>query len=349
MGRKKKKPSKPWCWYCNREFDDEKILIQHQKAKHFKCHVCHKKLYTGPGLTIHCMQVHKEQIDKIPNALPNRNSVDIEIYGMQGIPEHDLLTHESGSKGGGDVGSSNSSIATASLPSVPPVLPTSGYPAAPGGLLPTSVPPGLPPMSGFPPGMGLPFNPMMPPPGLPPSTTIPGAPFINTRVPPPSLPPGFPPHVGLIPPPTSSASATSASNNNIPSQHPPPPVAFQMNLPRKPLFPAAASALLSQSAPSMNNGTTIASGASSISSHAVLSRPAVSGQQPPQTIPTPSAPTGSLVPPTNSTARIVHPAEDLSLEEHRARQLRYHKRETADADERLNSSSSVAFGVMSQS
>ncbi|EDW28739.1 GL18782 [Drosophila persimilis] len=49
MGRKKKKASKPWCWYCNREFDDEKILVQHQKAKHFKCHICHKKLYTGPG------------------------------------------------------------------------------------------------------------------------------------------------------------------------------------------------------------------------------------------------------------------------------------------------------------
>lgn len=45
--------------YCNRDFDDEKILIQHQKAKHFKCHICHKKLYTGPGLAIHCMQVRK--------------------------------------------------------------------------------------------------------------------------------------------------------------------------------------------------------------------------------------------------------------------------------------------------
>ena len=43
--------------YCNRDFEDEKVLIQHQKAKHFKCHICHKKLYTGPGLAIHCMQV----------------------------------------------------------------------------------------------------------------------------------------------------------------------------------------------------------------------------------------------------------------------------------------------------
>lgn len=70
--------------YCNREFEDEKILIQHQKAKHFKCHICHKKLYTGPGLSIHCMQVHKETIDKVPNSLPNRSNVDIEIYGMEG-------------------------------------------------------------------------------------------------------------------------------------------------------------------------------------------------------------------------------------------------------------------------
>jgi hypothetical protein len=101
MGRKKKKQSKPWCWYCNREFDDEKILIQHQKAKHFKCHICHKKLYTGPGLSIHCMQVHKQTIDKVPNALPNRSNIEIEIYGMEGIPEQDLKDHER-QKGGAE-------------------------------------------------------------------------------------------------------------------------------------------------------------------------------------------------------------------------------------------------------
>ena len=57
MGRKKRKFVKPWCWYCNREFEDEAVLIQHQKARHFKCHVCHKKLFTDPGLAIHMMQV----------------------------------------------------------------------------------------------------------------------------------------------------------------------------------------------------------------------------------------------------------------------------------------------------
>ncbi|TPP57094.1 hypothetical protein FGIG_05382 [Fasciola gigantica] len=94
MGRKKRKQLKPWCWYCNREFDDEKILIQHQKAKHFKCPFCHRKLFTGPGLSIHCNQVHKEKLDKIPNALPNRTSTVIDIYGMVGVPEVDLIEHE---------------------------------------------------------------------------------------------------------------------------------------------------------------------------------------------------------------------------------------------------------------
>ena len=54
-----------FCPSIYREFDDEKILIVHQKAKHFKCHICHKRLYTGPGLAIHCMQVHKEKMDKV--------------------------------------------------------------------------------------------------------------------------------------------------------------------------------------------------------------------------------------------------------------------------------------------
>lgn len=86
--------------YCNREFDDEKILVQHQKAKHFKCHICHKKLYTGPGLSIHCMQVHKETIDKVPNSFPNRSNIEIEIFGMDGIPPEDLKEHEKQKTGG---------------------------------------------------------------------------------------------------------------------------------------------------------------------------------------------------------------------------------------------------------
>ncbi|CAG0900982.1 unnamed protein product [Cyprideis torosa] len=142
MGRKKKKQSKPWCWYCNRDFEDEKILIQHQKAKHFKCHICHKKLYTGPGLSIHCMQVHKETIDKVPNALPHRSNIEIEIYGMEGIPDDDLREHER--KSHGDSGGKDNS-------------PAARVPPMPG-----------PPMTGWGPHPGY-GGPMMP--GQPPLTT----------------------------------------------------------------------------------------------------------------------------------------------------------------------------------
>ncbi|XP_020700350.1 protein SUPPRESSOR OF FRI 4 isoform X2 [Dendrobium catenatum] len=93
MGKKKKRPSKVWCYYCDREFDDEKILVQHQKAKHFKCHVCHKKLSTAGGMAIHVLQVHKESVTKVPNAKAGRESTEIEIFGMQGIPPDILAAH----------------------------------------------------------------------------------------------------------------------------------------------------------------------------------------------------------------------------------------------------------------
>lgn len=33
------------------------------------------------------MQVHKETIDKIPGAVQGRDSIDVEVYGMEGIPQ----------------------------------------------------------------------------------------------------------------------------------------------------------------------------------------------------------------------------------------------------------------------
>ena len=40
-------------------------------------------------------QVHKETIDKVPNSQPSRGNIEIEIYGMEGIPDADLKAHES--------------------------------------------------------------------------------------------------------------------------------------------------------------------------------------------------------------------------------------------------------------
>lgn len=48
------------------------------------------------------MQVHKEAIDKVPNSLPNRSNIEIEIYGMEGIPSQDLKDHERQKTGNGN-------------------------------------------------------------------------------------------------------------------------------------------------------------------------------------------------------------------------------------------------------
>jgi len=44
------KLERPWCYYCERDFDDLKILISHQKAKHFKCDRCGRRLNTAGGM-----------------------------------------------------------------------------------------------------------------------------------------------------------------------------------------------------------------------------------------------------------------------------------------------------------
>lgn len=85
--------ARPWCYYCERDFDDLKILINHQKAKHFKCERCGRRLNTAGGLSVHMSQVHKENLSAVDNALPNRAGLDIEIFGMEGIPEDIVQAH----------------------------------------------------------------------------------------------------------------------------------------------------------------------------------------------------------------------------------------------------------------
>jgi hypothetical protein len=65
MGRKssKRASDKPsddvidmFCYYCDREFDDDNVLIEHQKARHFKC-MCGKRMATAQSLSVHMIQV----------------------------------------------------------------------------------------------------------------------------------------------------------------------------------------------------------------------------------------------------------------------------------------------------
>lgn len=89
MGRKKRKLDlelKPFCYYCDREFSDEKVLLQHQKAKHFKCLICDRKLDLANSLAVHMMQVHKSNLKAVPNSLPKRSNPELNIRGMNGVP-----------------------------------------------------------------------------------------------------------------------------------------------------------------------------------------------------------------------------------------------------------------------
>jgi len=187
MGKKKKRKleNKPYCWYCTRDFDDEKILIQHQKAKHFKCHICHKKLTTAGGMVIHVYQVHKENITKVPNAKPGRDSIVYEIYGMEGIPDEN-----------GIIPNENNPVDPSSLTNINPPVGTTpnqnqpGIPITPPSLLTQPILGGPPP-----PILGMP-----PPPwvsqGLPPwgMNQMAGPPLMNPSLGPPPSNPLFPIH-----------------------------------------------------------------------------------------------------------------------------------------------------------
>jgi len=133
------------------------------------------------------MQVHKETIDKVPAALPGRDSIEIEVFGMQGIPDD---AFQGGRKGQGSDEPS---------PKLPRLSAASLLPAA----MPPGFPPGMPPVPpGMPPGppqfMVPPYG-MMPPHFAP--AVPPGMPSIYNRPPmsmpqlqpPRQLPPQLPP------------------------------------------------------------------------------------------------------------------------------------------------------------
>ncbi|KAH9838939.1 BUB3-interacting and GLEBS motif-containing protein [Teratosphaeria destructans] len=102
MGKKKRGPpldeilQRPWCYYCEKDFDDLNILLNHQKAKHYKCTNCGRRLNTIGGLKVHMNQVHKEEIHEVDNALPNRKEIvpGLEIFAMEGIPDDVMRAHK---------------------------------------------------------------------------------------------------------------------------------------------------------------------------------------------------------------------------------------------------------------
>ncbi|XP_031392445.1 protein SUPPRESSOR OF FRI 4 isoform X1 [Punica granatum] len=249
MGKKKKRASsKVWCYYCDREFDDEKILVQHQKAKHFKCHACHKKLSTASGMAIHVLQVHKESVTKVPNAKPGRDSTEIEIYGMQGIPPDVLAAHYGEDEE--ETPQKLPKVEPRATPIAPPVVPGLGgaYPPQPtlGPRQPIYNPSVSIPSSGW-------SVPPRPQPWFPPYTAASVPPPVAALAPAPSGPmqqqPLFPVQAAMAPaPPSTFQSSPQITPPGLPSSTNALPVS-------QPLFPVGSSTNMpSQSVPFTTSG-----------------------------------------------------------------------------------------------
>ncbi|UZJ52605.1 hypothetical protein CBS101457_001925 [Exobasidium rhododendri] len=254
MAKKKKEPRlEAWCWYCDRDFEDDKVLLNHQKAKHYRCPYCPRRLNTAGGLTVHLHQVHKAEPTKIENALPGRETFDIEIYGMVGIPEADLAewkARRGNTQGQGSGGPSLKRQKVENVALTPEQLKAqleahkalmSGKAPPPGAVAGQfhSFTPGVPPpMYGYPPtgpppgGFGGPPPPFYnrppppmfhrPPPGMAPPSAGPYSgppPALYSSGPPPALyssgPP--PPLIGMPPP---SSSSMNIPHITLPSTNP---------------------------------------------------------------------------------------------------------------------------------
>uniref|UniRef100_A0A673N504 BUB3-interacting and GLEBS motif-containing protein ZNF207-like n=1 Tax=Sinocyclocheilus rhinocerous TaxID=307959 RepID=A0A673N504_9TELE len=322
MGRKKKKQLKPWCWYCNRDFDDEKILIQHQKAKHFKCHICHKKLYTGPGLAIHCMQVHKETIDAVPNAIPGRTDIELEIYGMEGIPEKDIQDRrrvleqksqesqkkkqdqdDSDEDDDDDEAGPSSFQQPASQPQaayMPPMTQAGMHPGPQAQGMPRAGYAGMPPMlTGIPPMI----------PGMPP--VMPLIIFLFLGMPPHVARPGMPPMAPAAP----ITAPRMASRPAVPATQ---------SAASKPLFPSAVQAqqtVLGLSSTTSDSPKVTFPAYTQPSSTPSVAASSSTVAKPPATVTSKPAILTTLI----AAIVLLHPDEDISLEERRAQLPRYQR------------------------
>jgi len=182
MGKKKggatitQQSNRPFCYFCDRTFNDESVLIQHQRAKHFRCQECDNDAIRGKcesvqGLIVHTLKIHAKSLAKVPNALPGRSSPGLNVYGMDGIPAEFLS--ERGIEQHVPIGKAEPP------PPAPPEPVAIGFPAMPGmpPMPDMSVGP-APSLEGF--QQFLAAQKLPPPPGMdfsmPPPVPLPGAP-----------------------------------------------------------------------------------------------------------------------------------------------------------------------------
>ncbi|KAI8105099.1 hypothetical protein M9435_000270 [Picochlorum sp. BPE23] len=222
MVRKRKKVEvvKPWCFYCDREFNQEADLFTHQKSKHFKCPNCTKRLGSPRALSIHCLQVHKTGIQEIPEAKEGRKDPKWEIVGSVGIPPGMVRGGPVPPRGGGPLPASHTHVGSGPTAAVRPRLAYPPYPSGGGVMMPP------PPVYG-----GVPPPPYYGAPPPPASSSLYGRP----PVPPP--PGGGGGGVGpppRPPPPTAAAMPSSSSSQQQRQQQPAQYVSAPAHIHRKP-------------------------------------------------------------------------------------------------------------------
>lgn len=166
---------RPFCFYCDRDFDNIKTLVAHQQTKHFNCVDCGLKFDTTTNLRVHMLNAHKKKLTAVTGAIEGRDNPDYVIHGMDGVPQHvkDARREAQG---------------------LPPASASPFQPQMDMGP-PEPMPPAPAPMGMPPPPMGGAFMPPMG--GAPPPMPMPPAPAF---VPPPSfMPPPMPAAMPNIP------------------------------------------------------------------------------------------------------------------------------------------------------
>jgi len=184
MGRKKASGGatqvvqRPFCFFCDRQFDDETVLLQHQRAKHFRCPECDDGAVRGKcesvqGLIVHTLKVHGKALARVPNALQGRDNPDLNVYGMDGIPSEMLQDrgYSVARFSGDQPPEPKPALAPAAVPMMPPMAP--GMCGLPSGMLTLPPPPGMACLPGMP-MMALPGADVAGMPGMMPN--FPGAP-----------------------------------------------------------------------------------------------------------------------------------------------------------------------------
>lgn len=114
-----------FCYYCDREFDDVKTLIHHQRTKHFCCGECGRTFGSVTSLRVHMLNSYKKSLKEVPHAMSGRENPDVVVHGMDGLPQDILEERIQKSKADADEKREEEKERSKGAPKVDPSSPAS--------------------------------------------------------------------------------------------------------------------------------------------------------------------------------------------------------------------------------